>query len=419
MNDLGYLAINEHAFNEIRRESVESGSTELIRKTGLMADRSNARWFGGNITADGIGIVTIEGALGYGWWGIPYKVLAKQIETLDGDPSTKAILLDINSPGGAINGLVELAQSIKRCSKPVYAYTEGYCTSAAYLLASTAVQVFASPQATIGSVGVLVHIVDDSKQMEKIGISETVMRSRHAAKKALDPNTDEGRKEIQSSLDTLEELFIGEIANNRGVTSVDVIERFGQGLTFHAVEAREKGMIDEIVSDFDACVEKIKPSLIGGGGVQMGQGSEQTILTIETVRAQHPELASSLVDEGRALGFAAGRQEGVAAERSRIVMLSALKQVEFGAEVIEQAIEHGDSIEQVKSTILDKQIESAKKGAGKPAAGSSLASIAAESASSEINPAEPVVQTADMQIEDAANRAIAAIHAQKKGANKE
>ncbi len=407
MNDFGYLAINEHALNEIRRE------------TGLMADRSNARWFGKNITADGIGIVSIEGALGYGWWGIPYKVLAKQIETLDGDPAAKVILLDINSPGGAINGLVELAQNIKKCSKPIYAYTEGYCTSAAYLLASTAAQVFASPQATIGSIGVLVHIVDDSKHMEKIGISETVMRSKHAAKKALDPNTDEGRKEIQSSLDTLEELFIGEIANNRGVSSEDVIERFGQGLTFHAVEALEKGMIDEVVSDFDACVNRIKPSLAGGGGVVMGLATETTVLTIETLRAQHPELASSLVEEGRVLGFTAGRQEGVAAERSRIVMLSALKQVEFGAEVIEQAIQHGESIEQAKSMILDKQIESAKKGTAKPTVVSSLASIAAESASSEINPAEPVTQTEDMQIEDAANRAIAAIHAHKRGANKE
>jgi signal peptide peptidase SppA len=407
MNDFGYLAINEHAYNEIRRE------------TGIMADRSNARWFGGNITADGIGIITIEGTLGHGWWGIPYKVLARQIEKLDEDPTTKAILLDINSPGGAINGLVELAQSIKKCSKPIYAYTEGYCTSAAYLLASTATQVFASPQATIGSIGVLVHIVDDSRQMEKIGISETVMRSRHAAKKALDPHTDEGRKEIQSSLDTLEELFIREIANNRGVSSEDVIERFGQGLTFHAVEAMEKGMIDTIVSDFDACVDKIKPSLAGGGGVVMGQATETTVLTIETLRAQHPELASILVEEGRALGFTAGRHEGVTAERTRIVMLSALRQVEFGTEVIEQAIQQGESIEQAKSMILDKQMESAKKGPAKPAVVSSLANIAAESASSEINPVEPVIQTGEMQVENAANRAIAAIHAQKKGMNKE
>ena len=151
----------------------------------------------------------------------------------------------------------------------------------------------------------------------------------------------------------------------------------------------------------------------------MGQATETTVLTIETLRAQHPELASILVEEGRALGFTAGRHEGVTAERTRIVMLSALRQVEFGTEVIEQAIQQGESIEQAKSMILDKQMESAKKGFAKPAVVSSLANIAAESASSEINPVEPVIQTGEMQVENAANRAIAAIHAQKKGMNKE
>ena len=78
----------------------------------------------------------------------------------------------------------------------------------------------------------------------------------------LSPEQKKGKLRISSSL--TRDLFAGAIAKNRNVDITTIIEKYGQGEVFFSIGGqRERGLIDAIVDDFDACIEMIKPSIAG------------------------------------------------------------------------------------------------------------------------------------------------------------
>ena len=92
------------------------------------------------------------------------------------DRSVGAILLDIDSPGGSINGTPELAAAVRSAAarKPVYAFSAGMMCSAAYWVGSQADVLYAAPSARVGSIGVLLPVVDRSEAFEKAGVKVEV-----------------------------------------------------------------------------------------------------------------------------------------------------------------------------------------------------------------------------------------------------
>jgi ClpP class serine protease len=87
-----------------------------------------------------------------------YEILRADLQAALDDPAVKAIMLNIDSPGGEVSGTDELAQAIfdARGTKPIVAYVGGTGASAAYWLASAADKVVVSPTAVLGSIGVQV-----------------------------------------------------------------------------------------------------------------------------------------------------------------------------------------------------------------------------------------------------------------------
>jgi signal peptide peptidase SppA len=87
-----------------------------------------------------------------------------------------AILLDIDSPGGTVNGTPELAQAVADATrtKRVHAYTEGQMCSAAYWIAAQADAIYATPSARVGSIGVLLPFIDSSEQFRAEGLKVEV-----------------------------------------------------------------------------------------------------------------------------------------------------------------------------------------------------------------------------------------------------
>ena len=414
------LSVYEPAYKAFVRQLLAADKEEIEREAGIQRERFESKWHGATIL-DGrsIGLVSVEGVLGSFWYGTEYQTIAAQVEALEQDDGITAILLDIDSPGGAVSGCIELSKTLKKCTKPLYAYTEGMATSAAYLIASAADKIFCTAQSETGSIGVIARYLNDAKWMELNGYEEIVFRSKNAKHKALDPTTEEGKQELQKAIDKIETLFVKEVANNRGVTPDDVISTFGQGLTFLGDDALAKGMVDIVVSDFGACVEQITPSLSEGGGVGMGEAMKNSVvLTLDDLKAQHPDLASKLVEEGRVAGLEQGKQEGMTAERNRIVALEKLRTVACGADIVEQAIANGTSVEDVRSAILDKQIEMGGKRTGQAAV--SLDGLVSESDSSEANPiaVKTVVSQEKDSVENAVKEAKAVIEAAKHGGSR-
>ena len=166
------------------------------------------------------------------------------------DPSIGSIILRIDSPGGEVTGIHELANHIyaSRDIKPLVAYVSGSACSAAYWLASATSYIFTDKTASLGSIGVVAAWTDSSEAREKQGIKEFEVVSSQSPNKRLSPDSDEGRAALQTELDGLADIFISDVATFRGTTTDNVIAQFGQGGTFLAEPAIVVGMADELSS---------------------------------------------------------------------------------------------------------------------------------------------------------------------------
>jgi len=162
----------------------------------------------------------------------------------------KAIVLNIDSPGGNIVGVNEFSKLIygARGKKPIIAYTGGLCASAAYWIASAADKIVVDETAFLGSIGVVAAWTDDSEARKKEGVIDYEVVSSQSPDKRQDLNSEEGRAKLQAELDALADIFIDTVARNRGARSTTVQEKYGKGGVLVGDEAIKVGMADSIGS---------------------------------------------------------------------------------------------------------------------------------------------------------------------------
>ncbi len=122
-------------------------------------------------------------------------------------PDVKAVMLNIDSPGGTVNGTPELADAVSalNSAKPVYAFTSGLMASAAYWIASQARAIYATPSARVGSIGVVQTVVDQSARLGAAGIKVEVFTvgKYKAMGHPATSLTDSQREHIQSNLEEI------------------------------------------------------------------------------------------------------------------------------------------------------------------------------------------------------------------------
>jgi signal peptide peptidase SppA len=161
-----------------------------------------------------------------------------------------SIVLDIDSPGGNISGVSEVSRMVRaaRGQKDITAYASGDMCSAAYWIGSAADSIFASPTSKLGSIGVIASAVDDKERMKREGIEIHNVVSENAPKKNLKISTKEGKESLQSIVNAIEDVFIADVSNNRGVKRQTVISNYGQGGVIVGAAAVEAGLADGISS---------------------------------------------------------------------------------------------------------------------------------------------------------------------------
>jgi signal peptide peptidase SppA len=166
------------------------------------------------------------------------------------DPTVNRIVLAINSPGGQIDGINELANMIRAANgtKPVTAYVDGLAASGAYWLASAAGKIVADETSQLGSIGVLATVVDDRDAEEKRGVKRFDIVSSQSPLKRTDPATDEGRAQLQEMVDAMAKVFIEKVAKFRGTSEEKVARDFGRGAVLPARAAVGAGMADSLGS---------------------------------------------------------------------------------------------------------------------------------------------------------------------------
>lgn len=168
--------------------------------------------------------------------------IASDLQLARRDPSIKATLLDVDSPGGDVSGMNELAQIIAEMNseKPVWAYANHMMASAAYWLAAATDHIVVNPTSVVGSIGV----VGILRNTQRAGVLEFV--SSQSPKKRADLNTEAGRAQVQQHVDALADEFIADVAAYRNTTPQKVIDDFGQGGTLLGRAAIKAGMADSL-----------------------------------------------------------------------------------------------------------------------------------------------------------------------------
>lgn len=168
-------------------------------------------------------------------------VLATDFTQALDDPAVKAIVLNLNTPGGMASGISEFATMVRRAGKPVVAFVER-AASGGYWIASAAHQVVVGRTGEAGSVGAVVSL--DTRKPD--GMVEIV--SSQSPRKRPDVATDEGRAQIQAHVDRWAQAFIEDVATGRKVTTDTVLARFGQGDMLMGRYAVAAGMADRVAT---------------------------------------------------------------------------------------------------------------------------------------------------------------------------
>ncbi len=178
------------------------------------------------------------------------EVFGAKFDELVNDPTIGAIVLDVNSPGGQVFGVEELARKIydARGKKPIVAVANHVMASAAYWIGTAADEVVVSPSGEVGSVGAFAAHVDESKAMEMAGIKVTYISEGKYKTEAnpYEPLAEEAKAAIQESVKESYDSFVRGLARQRGKPLEEVRNGFGQGRMVHARQAVQMGMADRI-----------------------------------------------------------------------------------------------------------------------------------------------------------------------------
>ena len=215
--------------------------------------------------------------------GTSLAVVSKALREATASDSVKAIILDVDSPGGEVMGITELhAEILKaRRKKPVIAHASGIAASAAYHLASAAQEITATPSAMLGSIGVIGVHIDESKAMEDAGLGVTLKTAGKfkADASGLVPLSEEGEEELQRRVDESYAIMIRDIAKGRGLSVSVVRKDFGDARVVESKLALELGMIDKIET-FDSVLARAGSGKAGAGGDTSSSRAEDAAVIV-------------------------------------------------------------------------------------------------------------------------------------------
>jgi len=177
------------------------------------------------------------------------EVILKEIETAQKDSSIKGVLLNVNSPGGAVPPSIEIAYAIKELKKhkPVVAYASGIMASGSYYASIYANTIIANPGSIVGSIGVIMQSANVEELMNTIGVKTQIVK-QGTFKEAGTPTrewTPEERAELETLTKDTYDLFVNDVAKARGL-DINSSKKFADAHIFSAERAKDAGLIDRV-----------------------------------------------------------------------------------------------------------------------------------------------------------------------------
>ena len=200
-------------------------------------------------SGDGIGVLQIEGAI-----DDPRTTLA-ELRRFRQTPWIKAVVVRIDSPGGAVAPTQEIFEEIQRTrqKKPCVASMGSVAASGGYYIASACDKILANPGTMTGSIGVIMQLSNFEDLMKKVGVKGINIKS--GANKDIgspfQPLSPEGRDILQSVVDNVHGQFVAAVAKGRGMDEARV-RKLADGRIYSGAQAKELGLIDQFGTLEDA-----------------------------------------------------------------------------------------------------------------------------------------------------------------------
>ncbi len=203
-----------------------------------------------------VAIVELEGVI------IEVDDIVRELKAHRENPSIRAVVMRINSPGGVVAPTQELHDAVLRlrqAGKPVVASLGAVAASGGYYVAVACDQIYANPGTLTGSIGVIMQLANLEQLLKKVGVDYVVVKAGQFkdignVARAMTPDE---RRVMQALLDDVHGQFIGAVATGRKLPREDVV-RLADGRVFSGTQAKELRMVDALGGLEDAVLASAK-----------------------------------------------------------------------------------------------------------------------------------------------------------------
>lgn len=234
-------------------------------------------------TQDAVAVVTIGGDIQYDGTSCSPEGLKALLDEAEANPYIQAVVLRVDSGGGVATAGEEMTEYLKQFGKPVVVSSASMNASAAYEISSQADYIFTARTTAIGAIGTAIQITDTSELMDKLGINIENITSSESKDSSYGtrPLTDEERAYYQDMVDQINDTFIQNVAEGRGM-DVDEVRALATGLTFTGMDAVENGLADEIGTKEDAIAKAAElAGLSNYTVVSLDQGGDDLTMLLD------------------------------------------------------------------------------------------------------------------------------------------
>ena len=218
-----------------------------------------------------VGVLVLEEEIAGSIW------VTEALSHFQKEDNVKAVVLRINSPGGAVAPCQEIYQAVKNVKKPVVASLGSVAASGGLYVASGADLIMANPGTVTGSIGVILQTVEVSGTMEKVGLkSQTIKSGLYKDLGSPFREMRDAEKDLlQNMVSEVYEQFLKDLAAGRPKLSPEEVRRLADGRIFSGAEAQRLGLVDEL-GGFEEAARRA--AAMGGLDLDEGERPKLSIL---------------------------------------------------------------------------------------------------------------------------------------------
>ena len=215
-----------------------------------------------SLAGDAVGVINISGTIQYDNTACSPEGLKTLLDRAEKNSHVKAVVLRVDSGGGTATAGEEMAEYVRRFTKPVVVSSASINASAAYEISSQADYIYVAKSTEIGAIGTAIELMDLSGLLDMLGISMETITSSDSKDSSYGYRalTEEERAYYQDMIDQVNEVFIENVAEGRKM-EIEEVRKLATGMPFTGVTAIENGLADEVGTREDAVA---KAAELGG-----------------------------------------------------------------------------------------------------------------------------------------------------------